>query len=152
MDNSKNNRNVSVVAVKFKKRGILSNEFIVRLSSKDFSDTFTINQLINEGYNKYQKNALSSNFILSIPQRLTGYGKYIGFNSSNILAVYIEKDKGRIDLNDIASHILLNNETIIVEYYDRNLTVISGILAIISITYFGFHARKYIHYRIHKND
>ena len=146
------NRNVSVVAIKFKKRGVLSNEFIVRLSSKDFNETFTIIQLINEGFKKYQKNALSSNFLLSIPQRITGYGKYIGFNSSNILAVYIEKDKGRIDLKDIATHILLNNETIVVEYYDRNLTFISGILALVTISYFGYHVRKYIHYRIHRHN
>ena len=146
------NRKVSVVAIKFKKRGVLSNEFIVRLSSKDFNETFTIIQLINEGFKKYQKNALSSNFLLSIPQRITGYGKYIGFNSSNILAVYIEKDKGRIDLKDIATHILLNNETIVVEYYDRNLTFISGILALVTISYFGYHARKYIHYRIHRHN
>ena len=146
------NRSVSVVAVKFKKRGLLTNEFTVRLSSKDFNDTFTICELINQGYKKYQANALSSNFILSIPQRLVGYGKYIGFNSSNILAVYIEKDRGRIDLNDIATHILLNNETIVVEYYDRNLTLMTGILAIASLTYLGYHARKYIHYRIHRFD
>ena len=61
------------------------------------------------------------NFFLTIPQRLVGYGRYIGYNSDYVLAVYTEKDKGRIAMSDIAKHVLVNNETIVVEYYDRKL-------------------------------
>jgi hypothetical protein len=146
------NRNVSVVAIKFKKRGILQNDFIVRLSSKDFNENSTVRELIDQGYKKYQSNALSSNFLLSIPQRLCGYGKYIGFNISNVLAIYVEKDKGRIDLNDIANHVLVNNETIVVEYYDRNLTYLTGVIALTALTYIGYNVRRYIRYRIHRFD
>jgi hypothetical protein len=98
---------VMLVTIRFKKRGILPNEFTVRLASTDFSDTYTVRQLIDEGYKKLRFGKLSSNMFLRIPQRILGYGKYIGFNSSYVLAVYTEKDKGRIDLEDIAKHVLV---------------------------------------------
>jgi hypothetical protein len=100
---------VMLVTIRFKKRGILPNEFTVRLASTDFSDTYTIRQLIDEGYRKLRFGKLSPNILLRIPQRILGYGKYIGFNSSYVLAVYTEKDKGRIDLEDVAKHVLVSD-------------------------------------------
>ena len=99
---------VLLVTIRFKKRGVLPNEFTVRLSSTDFGDTFTVKKLIDEGYKKLKNNSLTGrNFFLTIPQRLVGYGRYIGYNSDSVLAVYTEKDKGRISLDDIARYCLL---------------------------------------------
>jgi hypothetical protein len=98
------------VTIRFKKRGLNPNEYTVRLASSEFGDTFTIRQLIDQGYKKLKENSVSSNFFLSIPQRILGYGRYIGYNSSSVLSVYTEKDKGRISLNDVARHVLVNNE------------------------------------------
>lgn len=145
-------RPVLLVTIKFKKRGVLPNEFTIRLASTDFSDTYTVKDLIEEGYKKLQASKLSSNFLLSIPQRICGYGKYIGYDSRAVLAVYTEKDKGRIHLKDVARHVLVNNETIVVEYYDMKLTITTGVLAIAALAYMSFHARKYIHYRINRNN
>jgi hypothetical protein len=102
---------VMLVTIKFKKRGILPNEFTVRLASTDFTDTYTVRQLIDEGYRKLRFGKLSANFFLRLPQRILGYGKYIGFNTNYVLAVYTEKDKGRIDLEDIAKHVLVTTIT-----------------------------------------
>lgn len=67
------------------------------------------------------------------------------------MTVYTEKDKGRIDMKDVAAHILTNNETIVVEYYDRSLFIGTGILTLIAAIYIGFNLRKYIRYRIWKS-
>ena len=117
-----NNKNVLLVTIRFKKRGLAANEFTVRLATTDFSDTYTVREMIDAGYKKLNENSLTaSSFLLQIPQRLLGFGKYIGYNSKNVLVVYTEKDKGRISLNDIARHVLVHNEVIVVEYYDKNL-------------------------------
>ena len=42
---------VLLVTIRFKKRGLASNEFTVRLASTDFSNTYTVRQLIDEGIN-----------------------------------------------------------------------------------------------------
>jgi len=142
---------VLLVTIRFKKRGLMSNEFTVRLASTDFGDTYTVKQLIDEGHKKLTKNSLTaSNFLLTIPQRLVGYGKYIGYSSDNVLAVYTEKDKGRLSLNDIARHVLVNNEIIVVEYYDKKLLIETSVLIVAGLVYFGYNVRKYIRYRIHK--
>jgi hypothetical protein len=91
------------------------------------------------------------NFFLTIPQRILGYGRYTGFNSENVLAVYTEKDKGRVSLNDVARHVLVNNETIIVEYYDRNLLVGTGLLLAVGLAYVGYNVRWYLRYRVFKS-
>lgn len=145
--------NVLLVTIRFKKRGLMSNEFTVRLASTDFGDTYTVKQLIDEGYKKLRTNSLTGrSFWATIPQRLIGYGKYIGYSSDNVLAIYTEKDKGRISLTDIARHVLVNNEVIVVEYYDRPLFICTSILAISGLVYFGYNLRKYIRYRIHRNS
>ena len=106
-----NESQVLLVTIRFKKRGLAANEFTVRLASTDFGDTFTVRRLIDQGYSKLQKNSLTGgNFWLQLPQRLLGYGKYIGYHSQNVLTVYTEKDKGRISLDDVARHVLVNNE------------------------------------------
>ena len=93
-----NESQVLLVTIRFKKRGLAANEFTVR-------------RLIDQGYSKLQKNSLTGgNFWLQLPQRLLGYGKYIGYHSQNVLTVYTEKDKGRISLDDVARHVLVNNE------------------------------------------
>jgi len=94
---------------------------------------------------------MGSNFLLRIPARILGYGKYIGFDTANVLSVYTEKDKGRIALSDVARHVLVNNETIVVEYYDKPLLIGTSLCIIGSLAYFGFKIRHYIRYRIHKN-
>jgi hypothetical protein len=43
------NNNVLLVTIRFKRRGLAPNEFTVRLASTDFSDTYTVRQLIQEG-------------------------------------------------------------------------------------------------------
>jgi hypothetical protein len=145
-------KSVLLVTIKFKKRILMTNEFAVRLSSTEFGDQFTIEKLIQEGYKKHRMTALTGrNFLVRTAQRLLGYGKYIGFNSSEVLTVYTEKDKGRIALADIARHVLVNNEVIVVEYYDRSLLLTTGVLMAASLAYFGFNLRKYIHYRIHRS-
>lgn len=144
---------VLLVTIRFKKRGLAPNEFTVRLASTEFGDRYTVEQLIDEGYKKLKANSLTGrNFFLTLPQRIVGYGRYIGYNSSHVLAVYTEKDKGRISLKDIARHVLVNNEIIVVEYYDRNLFLGTSILLIGGLIYFGFNLRKYIRYRIHKDQ
>jgi hypothetical protein len=113
---------VLLVTIKFKKRGLMPNEFTVRLASTDFGDSFTVKQLIDQGFKKLVSNSLNGrSFFATIPQRLLGYGKYIGYNSDGVITVYTEKDKGRISLEDVARHVLVNNETIVVEYYDRKI-------------------------------
>ena len=108
------------VTIKFKKRGFMPNEFTVRLASTNYS--FTVKQLIDQGFNKLISNSFDDiNIFATIPQRLLGYGKYIGYNSDGVITVYTEKDKGRISLEDVARHVLVNNETIVVEYYDRKI-------------------------------
>ena len=65
---------VLLVTIRFKKRGVLPNEFTVRLSSTDFGDTFTVKKLIDEGYKKLNKNSLTGrNFFLTVHRR--GGGK-----------------------------------------------------------------------------
>ena len=146
-------KSILLVTIKFKKRILLTNEFAVRLSSTEFGDQFTIEKLIQEGYKKHRVTALMGrNFLVRTAQRLLGYGSYIGFKSSDVLTVYTEKDKGRIALTDIARHVLVNNEVIVVEYYDRSLLLTTGFLLATSLAYFGFNLRKYIHYRIHKSN
>ena len=141
------------VTIKFKKRGLMPNEFTVRLASTDFGDSFTVKQLIDQGYKKLISNSLNGrNFFATIPQRLLGYGKYIGYNSDGVITVYTEKDKGRISLEDVARHVLVNNETIVVEYYDRKLFIGTGLIVLSGLVYFGYNLRKYIRYRIHKSQ
>jgi hypothetical protein len=143
---------VFLVTIRFKKRGLMSNEFTVRLASTEFGDTYTVRQLIDEGYKKLKANSLTGgNMLLNLSQRLVGYGKYIGYSSDNVLAVYTEKDKGRIALSDVARHVLVNNEIIVVEYYDRKLLIGTSVLAIGGLVYIGINLRKYLTYRIHKN-
>ena len=145
-------QSVFLVTIRFKKRGLMPNEFTVRLASNEFGDKFTVKQLIDEGYKKLKANSLTGrNFFFTIPQRLIGYGRYIGYHSDSVLAIYTEKDKGRIALNDIARHVLVNNEIIVVEYYDRYLTLGTSILLVASLAYIGFNVRKYVHYRIHRS-
>ena len=149
---SSNSPQVLITTIKFKKRGLMANEFTVRLASTDFGDSYTVEKLIDKGYIKLIDNSLTGrNFLLRSAQRLLGYGKNIGYYSSNVLTVYTEKDKGRISLKDVARHVLCNNETIVVEYYDRKLFIGVGLLATTGLLYFGFHLRKYIHYRIHRS-
>jgi hypothetical protein len=144
-------KSVLLVTIRFKKRIVMTNEFTVRLSSTEFGDQFTIEKLIKEGYKKHINTSLTGkNIMLRLFQRLLGYGKNIGFNSSDVLTVYTEKDKGRIALTDVARHVLVNNEVIVVEYYHRNLVLGTGFVFLAGILYFGFNLRKYIHYRIHK--
>ena len=144
---------VLLVTIKFKKRGLMPNEFTVRLASTDFGDSFTVKQLIDQGYKKLISNSLNGrNFFATIPQRLLGYGKYIGYNSDGVITVYTEKDKGRISLEDVARHVLVNNETIVVEYYDRKLFIGTGLIVLSGLVYFGYNLRKYIRYRIHKSQ
>ena len=132
---------VLLVTIKFKKRGLMPNEFTVRLASTDFGDSFTVKQLIDQGYKKLISNSLNGrNFFATIPQRLLGYGKYIGYNSDGVITVYTEKDKGRISLEDVARNVLINNETIVVEYHDRKINgyifnVICAILIILIVFY-----------------
>lgn len=147
-----NPNQVLLVTIRFKKRGLMPNEFTVRLASTEFGDTYTVRQLIDEGYKKLVANSLTGrNFFLTLPQRLVGYGRYIGYNSDSVLTVYTEKDKGRIALNDVARHVLVNNEIIVVEYYDRKLLFATGILVVSGLVYFGYNVRRYVHYRIHKS-
>ena len=142
---------VLLTTIKFKKRGLMPNEFTVRLASTDFGDTFTVEQLIDQGYKKLFENSLTGkNFLLRSAQRLLGYGKYIGYHSSNVLSVYTEKDKGRISLKDVARHVLCNNEVIVVEYYDKKLFIGTSLILLTGFVYFGYNLRKYIRYRIHK--
>lgn len=144
---------VLLVTIKFKKRILMTNEFAVRLSSTEFGDEFTVAKLIEEGFKKHKRTALmGTNFLLRIPARILGYGRYIGFNLSNVLSVYTEKDKGRIALTDVARHVLVHNETIVVEYYDRPLLVGTGLFIFGSLAYFGYNLRKYIRYRIHRGN
>ena len=139
------------VTIKFKKRGFMPNEFTVRLASTNYS--FTVKQLIDQGFNKLISNSFDDiNFFATIPQRLLGYGKYIGYNSDGVITVYTEKDKGRISLEDVARHVLVNNETIVVEYYDRKLFIGTGLIVLSGLVYFGYNLRKYIRYRIHKSQ
>ena len=120
---------VFLVTIKFKRRVVMPQEFTVRLASSDFGDHFTVEKLIQEGYNKWNNTSSTTlGFITDIPRRLLSYGKYIGYKSSNVIVVYTEKDKGRISMTDVARHVLVNNETIVVEYYDRN--VVFGVLAV----------------------
>jgi hypothetical protein len=67
-----------------------------------------------------------------------------------VLAVYTEKDKGRISLNDVAKHVLVNNEIIVVEYYDKKLFLGTSVFIIGGLLYCGFYLRKYIRYRVFK--
>ena len=153
MANHEKEKSVLLVTIKFKKRIFMQNEFTVRLASTEFGDDFTVEKLLEAGFKKHKETALlGTNWLLRIPQRILGYGKYIGFRPRNILAVYTEKDKGRIALNDIARHILVHNETIVVEYYDKNLVMGTGLFFVGGLLYFGFNLRKYIRYRIHKNQ
>jgi hypothetical protein len=46
----------------------------------------------------------------------------------------------------------VNNEVIVVEYYDRKLVIGTGIVFLGALAYFGYNLRKYIHYRIHKHE
>lgn len=149
---STNNKQVLLVTIRFKKRGLMPNEFTVRLASTDFGETYTVRELIDEGYKKLKANSLTGrNFFLTLPQRIVGYGRYIGYHSDSVLAVYTEKDKGRISLNDIARHVLVNNEIIVVEYYDRKLLIGTSFVLLGAFVYFGYNLRKYIRYRIHKS-
>ena len=149
MSITQHNNNVLLVTIRFKKRGLASNEFTVRLAATDFSDKYTVKQLIDEAYEKLKTNSLTGrNFFLTIPQRIVGYGRYIGYNSDNVLTVYTEKDKGRISLNDIARHVLVNNEIIVVEYYDMKLLIGTGIILIGGLAYFGYQLRRYLNYRV----
>jgi hypothetical protein len=108
-------------------------------------------QLLTQGFDKLKKNSLSSrNFLLNIQQRLIGYGRYIGYHSDNVLTVYTEKDQGRISLNDIAKHVLVNNETIVVEYYDKKLFLGTSIFIVGGLLYCGYYLRRYIRYRVFK--
>lgn len=144
---------VLLVTIRFKKRILMTNEFTVRLSSTEFGDDFTVAKLIEEGFKKHKLTSLQgTNIFMRIPKRILGYGKYIGFKKENVLAVYTEKDKGRISLNDVARHVLVNNEVIVVEYFDKNLLIGSGLVLISGLVYFGFNLRKYIRYRIHKSQ
>ena len=150
---SRDNNNVLLVTIKFKKRGLMPNEFTVRLASVDFSETHTIEELIEEGFKKLQSNSLTArNFFYVLPQRLLGYGKHIGYHRDSVLAVYTEKDRGRVAMNDIARYVLVNNETIVVEYYDRRLTLTVGILSLAGLAYFGYNLRRYMRYRIYKSQ
>lgn len=146
------NSQVWLVTIRFKKRGLMPNEFTVRLSSTEFAEMNSIKELIDEGYKKLKDNSLAGrNFFLTIPQRLVGYGRYIGYHSDSVLAVYTEKDKGRIALTDVAKHVLVNNEIIVVEYYDRKLFFATTSLVLAGLIYAGIKIRKYVHYRIHRN-
>ena len=146
------NPQVLLVTIRFKKRGLMPNEFTVRLASTEFGDTYTVRQLIDEGYKKLQTNSLNGrNFFATLPQRLVGYGRYIGYHSDNVLTVYTEKDKGRISLNDVARHVLVNNEIIVVEYYDRKLFIGTSLVLLGAFVYVGYNLRRYIRYRIHKS-
>ena len=148
-----NQQQVLLVTIKFKKRILMTNEFTVRLATTEFNDTFTVEQLLCEGYRKHKETALlGTTWLLQIPQRILGYGKYIGFRPKNILAVYTEKDKGRISLSDIAKHILVHNEVVVCEYYDKNLVMGTGAFLLGGLLYFGYHLRKYIRYRIHRGS
>lgn len=148
-----NQQQVLLVTIKFKKRILMTNEFTVRLASTEFDDKYTVEQLLCEGYRKHKETALlGTNWLLRIPQRLLGYGRYIGFRPRNILAVYTEKDKGRIALNDVARHILVHNEVVVCEYYDKNLIMGTGAFLLSGLLYFGYNLRKYIRYRIHKSQ
>lgn len=147
------NKQVLLVTIRFKKRGLMPNEFTVRLASTDFGDTYTVRELIDEGFKKLKANSLTGrNFLVTLGQRLIGYGRYIGYHSDNVLAVYTEKDKGRISLNDVARHVLVNNEIIVVEYYDRKLFIGTSLVLLSGLIYFGYNLRKYIRYRIHKSQ
>lgn len=146
------NPKVLLVTIRFKKRGLMPNEFTVRLASTEFGDTYTVRELIDEGYKKLQANSLTGrNFFATLPQRLVGYGRYIGYHSDNVLTVYTEKDKGRISLSDVARHVLVNNEIIVVEYYDRKLFIGTSLILLSAFVYVGYNVRRYVHYRIHKN-
>jgi hypothetical protein len=141
------------VTIRFKKRGLAPNEFTVRLAATDFGETSTVRQLIDQGCKKLRENSLNGgNFILNLAQRLLGYGRYIGYDSDSVLAVYTEKDKGRISLNDIAKHVLVNNEVIVVEYYDKKLLIGTSVVILGGLLYVGFYARKYIRYRLYKSQ
>ncbi|CAF0728504.1 unnamed protein product [Brachionus calyciflorus] len=143
---------VWLVTIRFKKRGLMPNEFTVRLASTEFGDMYTVKELIDVGYKKLKENSLTGrNFFLTIPQRIVGYGRYIGYDSDSVLAVYTEKDKGRIALTDVARHVLVNNEVIVVEYYDRKLFFGTSFLVLTGLAYVGYNVRRYIRYRIHKD-
>jgi hypothetical protein len=106
---------VLIVTIKFKKRGVLPNEFSVRLSATDFDEKFSVDSLIKEGYAKHQQLASPvTSWLTRIPQKLFGFGRYIGFRSRDVIAVYTEKDKGRISLDDTARYVLVNNEVKII--------------------------------------
>lgn len=144
---------VLIVTIKFKRRILMPNEFTVRLSSTDFGDQFTVEKLIQEGYDKLMGVSLTStSFLTRLPQRILSYGRNIGYRSSNVIAVYTEKDHGRISLNDVARHVLVNNETIVVEYYDRKVVLGMLALGIGSLSYLIYKTRHYIRYRIHKSQ
>ncbi len=141
-----------IVTIKFKKRILMTNEFAVRLSSSDIGDDFTVSKLIEQGFKKHMETSLiGTNFLFRLPARLLGYGRYIGFDTANVLTVYTEKDKGRIALTDVARNVLVNNETIVVEYFDRPLLTVTSLFLIGGFVYLGFNLRRYIKYRIHVN-
>ncbi|RNA00724.1 hypothetical protein BpHYR1_039958 [Brachionus plicatilis] len=143
---------VWLVTIRFKKRGLMPNEFTVRLASTEFAEMNSIKELIDVGYKKLKENSLTGrSFFLTIPQRLVGYGRYIGYDSDSVLAVYTEKDKGRIALTDVAKHVLVNNEVVVVEYYDKKLFFATSSLVLAGLIYAGVKIRKYIRYRIHRN-
>lgn len=145
---------VLLVTIKFKRRIIMPNEFTVRLASTEFGDHFTVEKLIEEGYNKLTNESLmtSRSWLTQIPQRILSYGKNIRYKSSNVIAVYTEKDKGRISLKDIARHVLVNNETIVVEYYDSTIFYSLTALGISGLAYFLYKLQPYFKYRLHKNQ
>jgi hypothetical protein len=145
---------VLLVTIRFKRRLIMPNEFTVRLASTDFGDTFTVEKLIEEGLTKWTSGNLlpTFGFFTSFTRRILSYGKYIGYNSSNVIAVYTEKDKGRISLKDVARHVLVNNETIVVEYYDRSVCLSVLALGVSGLAYLFYKGRNYIHYRMHKSQ
>ena len=145
---------VLLVTIKFKRRIVMPNEFTVRLASTEFGDHFTVEKLIEEAYRKLTNESLmtSRSWLTQIPQRILSYGKNIRYCSSNVIAVYTEKDKGRISLKDIARHVLVNNETIVVEYYDSTILYSLVGLGIGGLAFFIYKARPYIKYRLHKSE
>lgn len=139
---------VFLVTIKFKKRGLAPNDFTVRLASTEFGETQTVRQLTELGFAKLKSNSLTGGtFLLRMWQRLCGYGRYIGFDADHVLTVYTEKDRGRIAMSDVARHVLVNNETIVVEYYDHKLFMATSFLACSTLLYVGYNVRRYCHYR-----